>query len=126
MNTNIKDVDSYLASQPKETRILLEGLRKTIKAAAPKAEEVISYGMPAYKYHGILVYFAGYKTHIGFYPTSSAIKEFKKELSGYGLSKGTVRFPLDKSLPLDLIKKIVRYRMKQNLAKIFKHSKDRK
>ena len=112
-----KDVDAYLLQQPGPTRMMLEGLRQTIKEAAPEATEMISYMMPAFKFHGMLVYFAGYKNHIGFYPTSSAIKAFHKELSAYAGAKGTVRFPLDKPLPLKLIKKIVKFRAKENLFK---------
>ncbi len=109
-----KNVDEYIALQPVEIRGTLEKLRETIKKAAPKAEEVISYKMPAYKFHGVLVYFGAYQNHIGFYPTGSGISAFKKELSVYEGSKGTVRFPIDKPLPLTLIKKIVRFRLKEN------------
>lgn len=112
-----KNVDEYIARQPPEVQEILEKLRQAIKKAAPQAEEGISYTMPAYKYHGVLVYFGVYKTHIGFYPTGNGIAAFKKELSAYEGSKGTVRFPLDKSLPLGLITKIVKYRVKENLAK---------
>lgn len=117
MNTAVKNVDEYLALQPAETFAKLEKLRQTIKKAAPEAEEVISYGMPAYKFHGMLVYFAGYKNHIGFYPTSSGIKAFEKEISAFENSKGTVRFPIEKPLPVGLITKIVKYRVKENLQK---------
>lgn len=96
---------------------MLEELRQAIKLAAPAAEEVISYQMPAFKYHGVLVYFAAYKHHIGVYPTSSGIAAFKKELSVYKGAKGSVQFPLDKPLPLALIKKIVKFRVKENLEK---------
>lgn len=112
-----KDIDAYLSTQPEHVRVILEGLRQTIRKAAPKAEELISYQMPAFKYHGMLVYFAGYKNHIGFYPTSSAIKAFEKELSAYAGAKGTVRFPLDKPIPMGLITKLVKHRIKENLAK---------
>ena len=112
-----KDIDAYLSTQPQHVRVMLEDLRQTIRKAAPKAEEVISYQMPAFKFHGMLVYFAGYKNHIGFYPTSSAIKAFAKELSAYAGAKGTVRFPLDKPIPMRLITKIVKHRIKENLAK---------
>ena len=112
-----KDIDAYLSTQPQHVRVMLEDLRQTIRKAAPKAEEAISYQMPAFKFHGMLVYFAGYKNHIGFYPTSSAIKAFAKELSAYGGAKGTVRFPLDKPIPMALIRKIVKHRIKENLAK---------
>jgi uncharacterized protein YdhG (YjbR/CyaY superfamily) len=103
--------------QPANVREKLERLRLTIKKAAPKAEEEISYMMPAYKFHGVLVYFGAYQNHIGFYPTGSGISAFKKELSVYEGSKGTVRFPIDKPLPLTLIKKIVRFRLKENEQK---------
>lgn len=118
MNIAVKNVDEYLALQPAETRTKLEKMRQTIKAAAPGAEELISYGMPAYKYHGMLVYFAGYKNHIGFYPASSGIVAFEKEISSFENSKGTVRFPLEKPLPVGLITKIVKFRVKENLEKV--------
>lgn len=111
------NVDEYISAFPVETKILLEQLRSTIKKAAPKAEEVISYGMPAYKINGMLVYFAGYKNHIGFYPTSSGIAHFKKDLSIYKGAKGSVQFPLDKKLPLALISKIVKFRLAENSEK---------
>lgn len=110
-------VDAYIEQFPPEVQAMLQKLRSTIKAAAPKAEEMISYMMPAYKYHGVLVYFGGYKNHIGFYPTGSGIEAFKKELSVYKGSKGTVQFPLDKPLPFALIKQIVKYRAQINLEK---------
>jgi uncharacterized protein YdhG (YjbR/CyaY superfamily) len=115
--TSFKNVDEYIASFPENLRTLLEEMRTTIKKAAPKCEEVISYQMPAYKYFGILVYFAGYKNHIGFYPTASAIEAFKKELSIYKGAKGSVQFPLDKPLPEDLITKIVKFKLKENEQK---------
>lgn len=96
----------------------LQQLRKTIIKAAPKAEEVISYKMPGYKYQGMLVYFAGYKNHIGFYGTPAGHEAFKKELSVYKTGKGSVQFPLDKPLPLALIKKIVLFRVAQNEARV--------
>jgi uncharacterized protein YdhG (YjbR/CyaY superfamily) len=109
----MNNIDRYIAGFPTETRELLERLQK----AAPDAEEVISYGMPAFRLKGILVYFAAYSKHIGFYPTSSGIATFKKELSIYKGSKGTVQFPLDKPLPLKLITKIVKFRVKEIRAK---------
>lgn len=115
--TKFKTVDEYLSAFPAGTKAMLKEMRKTIKAAAPDAEEVISYNMPAFKFHGMLVYYAGYKGHIGFYPVSSAIVAFKKELEGYEQSKGTIRFPLDKPLPLALITKIVKFRVKENIEK---------
>jgi uncharacterized protein YdhG (YjbR/CyaY superfamily) len=113
----MNNIDRYIAGFPTETRELLERLRICIQKAAPDAEEVISYGMPAFRLKGILVYFAAYSKHIGFYPTSSGIATFKKELSIYKGSKGTVQFPLDKPLPLKLITKIVKFRVKEIRAK---------
>ncbi len=110
-------VDEYIAGFPEEIAQKLNTLRSTIKKAAPKAEEVISYQMPAYKYHGILVYFAGYKNHIGFYATPTGHAAFKKELSAYKEGKGSVQFPHDKPLPLGLVSKIVKFRVKQNMEK---------
>ncbi len=112
-----KNTDEYIQQFPPEVQALLQKLRGAIKAAAPKAEEVISYQMPAYNYHGMLVYFAAYKNHIGFYPTGSGIEAFKKELSVYKGSKGAVQFPIDKPLPLALIKQIVKFRVQVNLEK---------
>ncbi|MBK5272107.1 MAG: DUF1801 domain-containing protein [Bacteroidia bacterium] len=112
-----KTVDEYIKKCPLEVQVVLQKLRKTIKAAAPGSEEMISYMMPAYKYKGVLVYFGAYKTHIGFYPTAGGIAAFMKELSRYELSKGTIRFPVDKPLPFDLISKIVKFRVKKNEEK---------
>lgn len=109
-----KNVDEYIAQFPPDVKASLESLRKTIKAAAPKAEELISYMMPAYKLNGVLVYFAGYKNHIGFYGTPSGYKAFAKELAGYKSGKGSVQFLLDKPLPLKLITQIVKFRVAQN------------
>lgn len=104
-------IDEYISWFEGETQEKLIQIRETIRKAAPKAEEVISYGMPAYKQNGILVYFAGYKKHIGFYPTGMGISAFKDELEGYVFSKGAIQFPLDKKLPLTLIRKIVKFRI---------------
>ena len=112
----VQNVDEYIAGFPKATQKLLKQLRTTIKKAAPEAEEVISYQMPAYNLYGKLVYFAGYEKHIGFYPMPSAIENFKKQLDNYNTSKGTVQFPLDEPLPLSLITKITVFRAKENLA----------
>jgi uncharacterized protein YdhG (YjbR/CyaY superfamily) len=112
--TRFKDIDAYIKTFPSETRQLLQQLRLTISKAAPKAEEIISYNMPAYKYKGQLVYFAGYKNHIGFYPTGSGIEFFKDQLTAFKTSKGTVQFPLDKALPVSLITRIVKHRVKEN------------
>ncbi len=117
MQAKFKDVDSYIATFPKDVQATLEQVRNVIKSSVPKAEEVISYNMPAYKYLGLLVYFAGYKQHIGFYPTASGITVFKNELSNYKNAKGSVQFPLDKPMPLALIKKMVKHRVKENQEK---------
>ncbi|MBA3681681.1 MAG: DUF1801 domain-containing protein [Bacteroidetes bacterium] len=111
------NVDEYIAGFSKETQKYLKQIRTTIKKAAPKAEEGIGYKMPAYKLNGALVYFAGYEKHIGFYATPTGHKEFKKELSAYKEGKGSVQFPLDEPLPIALITKIVKFRVKENLAK---------
>ncbi len=112
-----RTVDEYLKAFSPSVRKKLNALRKTIREAAPQADEVISYQMPAYKYRGMLVYFAAYKNHIGFYPAAKGIEAFQKELSAYERSKGTVRFPIDKPLPYGLISQIVKFRMKQNEEK---------
>ncbi len=113
----INDIDTYIAGFPKETQKLMTQLRSAIRKAAPGAEEAISYRMPAYKYKGVLVYFAAYNNHIGFYPGAGGIENFKKEIAVYKSAKGSVRFPLDKPLPLQLITKIVKFRVNQNLQK---------
>ena len=110
-------IANYIAAFPAETRALLEELRLTIKNAAPGAEEVISYKMPAFRLHGMLVWYAAFSRHIGFYPKSAPIEFYKAELAEYKTSKGTIQFALDKPLPLDLIAKIVTYRVRENLEK---------
>ena len=111
-------VDSYIATFPPATQKLLQQIRETILNAAPQAEESISYGMPAYKTCGRpLVYFAGYKNHIGFYATPTGHKEFEAELSRYKQGKGSVQFPLNEDLPINLISRIVAFRMQENEAK---------
>ena len=115
--TKPKDIDEYIRSYPKEIQKILEQFRVTIKKAAPQAEEVISYGMPAFKLNGMLVYFAAFKNHIGFYPAPTGSEAFKKELSVYKTGKGSVQFPLDKPMPLSLITKIVKFRVTENLQK---------
>lgn len=119
------DVDAYIARFPKETQTLLAQLRATIMKAAPGAEEVISYQMPAYRYNGMLVYFAGYKNHIGFYPGAAGIEAFKNELSVFKGAKGSVQFPLDKPLPIQLIAKIVAFRGKENLKRAAAKAKNK-
>jgi uncharacterized protein YdhG (YjbR/CyaY superfamily) len=112
---NTPPIDKYISRFPKETKIILENIRRTIKTIIPNAEESISYGIPTFDLNGKhLVHFAAYKKHIGFYPTSSGISAFRKELSEFESARGSVRFPLDKPIPLGLIRKIVRFRVKEN------------
>jgi len=112
-----KTVDEYIKAFSPTVGKILEKLRQTIKAAAPEAEETISYQMPGYKFHGMLVYFAAWKNHIGFYPGAGGIRTFMKELSLYKGAKGSVQFPMDKPIPFGLISKIVKFRVKQNLGR---------
>lgn len=117
MNKNL-DVDKYISKFPKEHQKLLKQLRSVITKTAPSAVEIISYGMPAYKYAGrMLAYFAGHRSHVGLYPMPKAIESFKKELKPYKTSMSTVQFPLGESLPENLITKIIKFRMKENLIK---------
>ena len=119
MDTKLpKDFNEYIASFPEEVQEILERFRETIRNAAPEADEVISYGMPAFKLNGMLLWFAAHSKHIGFYPKASGIETFKKELSIYKSAKGSVRFPFDKPLPLRLITKIVKFRVTENLQKV--------
>lgn len=115
--TGFKNIDEYISTFPKNIQTILQELRQVIKEAAPKAEEVISYQIPTFKLKGNLVHFAAFRDHISFFPTSSGVREFKSELSGYKTSKGTIRFPLDEPIPFDLLKRIVKYRVKENLEK---------
>ena len=111
----VNTVEEYLSLFSKEQRDALEKIRKIIKAVAPKAEEVISYGMPGYKQNGMLVYFGGFKDHCSFFPASYAvIKQFADDLKNYKTSKGTVQFPLNKAIPSTVIKKMVLARVKEN------------
>jgi uncharacterized protein YdhG (YjbR/CyaY superfamily) len=112
-----KDIDAYIARYPRDIQARMRKIRATIAKAAPSAEEGISYGIPVFKMNGNLVYFGGFKHHIGFFPTSGPIREFKKELAGYAVSKGTVRFPNDEPIPYPLITKIVRFRVRESRAK---------
>ncbi len=113
-----ENTDEYIAGFPENIQRKLNDLRAAIRKAAPGAEESISYRMPAYKLNGVLVYFAAQKNHIGFYPTSSGVIAFKKELAGYKTSKGAVQFPLDKPIPLKLVSTIVKFRVKENSERI--------
>lgn len=115
--TIAKTIDEYIVGFPEDVQAILNPLRATIKKAAPDAEETINYAIPTFTLNGNLVHFAAFKNHIGFYPTPSGITAFKKELAGYVQAKGSVQFPLDKPLPLKLITRIVKFRVKENLAK---------
>jgi uncharacterized protein YdhG (YjbR/CyaY superfamily) len=114
---NYKDIDSYIADFPKEVQKILKQIRATIKKAAPGAEEAIKYAIPTFILKGNLVHFAAYKNHIGFYATPTGHTEFKKELSPFKQGKGSVQFPIDEPMPLNLITKIVKFRVIQNLEK---------
>jgi uncharacterized protein YdhG (YjbR/CyaY superfamily) len=113
----VQTVDEYISSFPPDVQGILKEIRETILESAPGAEETISYGMPTFRLKGNLVHFAAYKNHIGFYPTPSAIKAFKEELSHYNTSKGTVQFPREEPVPLDLVRKMVLFRVQENLKK---------
>ena len=120
MNTErkiISSVEEYISTFPKDIQVILENLRSIIKKAAPNAEEKISYNMPTFYQNGNPVHFAAYKNHIGFYPTPSGIDNFKDELKNFKTSKGAIQFPIDKPLPKHLIKKIVKFRVEENLKK---------
>ena len=112
-----KTIDEYIGSFPQETQEILEEVRETVRQAAPDATEKLSYAMPAFFFHGALVYFAAYKKHIGFYATPTGHEMFKEELSQYKQGKGSVQFPIDQPMPYDLIARIVRFRAKENLEK---------
>ena len=113
VSTKFKTVDEYISAFPPSTQKILKDVRKTIHTAAPQAEDVISYNMPAVKLKSVLVYYAAYEKHIGFYPTASPIEVFKDQLSDYKFSKGAIQFPIDQPMPFDLITKIVKFRMKE-------------
>lgn len=110
-------VDEYIRKCPKAVQPALRQLRQAIRQAAPEAEELISYQMPGYKFHGMLIFFAAWKAHISMYPAPWTAPELKEEMSAYEGSKGTIKFPLDQPLPLRLITKMVQYRMKDNLQR---------
>lgn len=112
------NIDEYIALQPAEIQLILQELRKTIQAAAPQATEKISYQLPTFYLMGNLVHFAVFKDHYSFFPASSGIAAFQEELLPYSGSKGTVRFPLDEPLPLDLISRIVKFRVAENLKRV--------
>ena len=114
-NKTVKSVDEYISQFPLEVQEILKALRKVIKDAAPEAEEKISWQMPTFVLHGNLVHFAAHRNHIGFYPSPSGIEAFKQELSEYKGAKGSVQFPLSKPLPHELIRKIVKFRVDENI-----------
>ena len=116
-HTTPRTIDDYIANFPPDVQAVLEKVRTTIRKAAPSAAETISYQIPTFTLKGNLVHFAAFKKHIGFYPASTGIAQFKVELSAYEGAKGSVKFPLDKPLPLALIRKIVKFRVKENLAR---------
>jgi uncharacterized protein YdhG (YjbR/CyaY superfamily) len=120
------EVDNYIAGFPAATQKLLQQIRGIIRKTVPDAEECISYRMPAYKQQGMLVFFAGYKNHIGFYPTGTGIDAFKKELAKFEWSKGAVQFPLDKALPATLITKMVKFKLQENKLKAALKTKPKK
>jgi len=115
--TKFNNTDEYIATFPKDVQVILQSIRSAIRKVVPNAEEVISYQMPAFKLNGVLVWYAAYREHIGFYPTPGAIKMFKVELAPYKTSKGAVQFPIGKAIPLALVKKMVQFRVNENRKK---------
>ena len=111
------EIDAYIAAFPADVQAILQQVRETIRAAAPEAQETINYQIPTFTLHGNLVHFAGFKKHIGFYPTPSGIEKFQEALAGYELAKGSVKFPLDRPIPYELIREIVVFRVQENLEK---------
>lgn len=111
------NIDEYISAFPAEIQAILQKIRDTIKAAAPDAQETISYAMPTFTLQGNLVHFAAYKKHIGFYPTPSGTEHFQQQISGYKAAKGSIQFPLDQPIPYELISQIVTFRVQENLAK---------
>ncbi len=111
-------IDAYIATFPTDVQTLLQQFRAAVKEVAPMAEETISYSIPAFKWNGMLVWFAAHTRHIGFYPRGSGIEKFQKQLSGYKSAKGSVQFPFDQPLPLDLVKEIVKFRLSENQQRV--------
>ena len=111
-------IDAYIAGFPEDVQAILQQVRRTIHEAAPEATEAISYQMPTFKLHGNLVHFGAFKSHIGFYPVPSGIEAFQEELAAYKQGKGSVQFPLNKPMPLDLIRRIVEFRVQESQAKV--------
>jgi len=121
MRKQYRTIDAYIRTFPIEVQAILEKMRQTIRKAAPDAEEAISYQIPTFKLNGNLVHFAAFKKHIGFYPTSTGIEAFRKELAPYKWAKGSVQFPLEKPIPYDLVERIVAFRVGENLKKKESH-----
>lgn len=126
MDNKPANIDAYIANCPEAVREALQAVRIAIQTAAPTAEETISYGMPTFLLHGILVHFAAFKNHIGLYATPTGHEAFAADLSQYKHGKGSVQFPLDQPMPLDLIKRIVQFRAAENLAKTNHKPKNQK
>ena len=124
--TNPNAIAKYIAIFPEDVQAILEKIRAEIRKAAPNAEETINYGIPTFTLEGNLVHFAGFKNHIGFYPTPSGIEKFKKELSVYESAKGSVKFPLDQPIPYALIGRITKFRVKENLERAQAKGKKKK
>jgi uncharacterized protein YdhG (YjbR/CyaY superfamily) len=118
-----RTIDEYIEAQPAGTQRVLKSLRAAIQAAAPEATQTINYGIPTFQLNGNLVHFAAFKKHIGFYPTPGGIEAFRRELSRYASAKGSVQFPLDKPMPLALVTRIVKFRVKQQMQLIKKPKK---
>jgi uncharacterized protein YdhG (YjbR/CyaY superfamily) len=121
-----KDIDSYIAKFPDDVQAVLQKVRATIRRAAPEATETISYMMPAFRQHGILVFFAGWEKHIGIYPPISGNKTLEKAIARYAGPKGNLQFPLDEPMPYDLIERIVKLRVKQDTEKAAARGKKQK
>jgi len=119
-------IDAYIAGFPYDIQAILQNIRRTIREVAPDAQEGIKYQMPTFILHGNLVHFAAFKQHIGLYPTPSGITQFKEELAPYAGAKGSVRFPLDRPIPFDLIRKIVQFRVQENMERAAAKRKQRK
>ncbi|RZL52073.1 MAG: hypothetical protein EOO93_22690 [Pedobacter sp.] len=117
ITTNINTIDAYISGFPMHTREMLEQIRSTIKSAAPDAIEAIKYAIPTFILNGNLIHFAGYKNHIGLYPAPSGMEQFEEEVAIYKTGKGTLQFPIDQPMPLDLIARIVKFRVQENEAK---------
>jgi uncharacterized protein YdhG (YjbR/CyaY superfamily) len=118
------EIDKYISGFPSDVKKRLERMRAAVREAAPLAEETMKYRMPTFVLHGNLVHFAAFANHIGFYPVPTGIEAYKKELAPYKQGKGSVQFPHDKPLPLELVKKIVRFRVKENAAKADRRKKE--